>query len=412
MKKVLKLSAIDYKRRWNKPTLVLIHILSPVLLTLIMWFALGGGGSGSGFSPVKLAIVNRDKGKLISDFLEGAFSNDNAKKYMDASSVSYDEAIKLINTRKVSAVIIIPEKFTEKLIKREKTDIRLIKNPTEVIYPMIAETGLNILKDGTNYILTIFGDEIETIRKAVVNKKKIDSDMLKNLYDSIEPKIKKIIPLFKDKKIEIKELTEKKKKASFVIYIFAGMSFFFLFFISNAILSDMVKERNKFIIKRLFLSELKKSEYFFSRILSSIVFVFTIEIILAVTGRLLFNLKTDSIFWLLITLIVSSLTLTMLSATIMGLSNNERQVNTLGMIFVFVFAILGGSLIPVSVLPPALSKFSVISPLFYITETVISLVVGNMERFYRMISIAFGISLFLLFLSYLLNIRALKKVVK
>ena len=412
MKKVLKLSSIDYKRRWNKPTLVLIHILSPVLLTLIMWFAIGGGGSGSGFSPIKLAIVNQDKGKLISDFLEGAFSNEKAKKYIKSSSVSYDKAIELINRRKVSAIIIIPEKFTEKLIKREKAEIKLIKNPTEIIYPMIAETGLNILKDGTNYILTIFGDEIETIRKAVDEKKNIDSSMFKNLYDSIEPKIKKLIPLFKDKKIEIKELTEKKKNTSFVIYIFAGMSFFFLLFISNAVLNDMVKERNKFIIKRLFLSELKKSEYFFSRILSSIIFLFTIEIILAVTGRLLFNLKTDNILWLLIALIVSSVTLTMLSATIMGFSDNERQVNTLGMIFVFLFAILGGSLIPVSVLPPALSKFSVISPLFYITESVSSLVVGNMERFYNMILIAFGISLFLLFLSYFLNIRALKKVVK
>ncbi len=412
MRKVLKLSAIDYKRRWNKPVLVLIYILSPVLITLIMWFAFGGDGSDSGFSPIKIAIVNNDKGKIISDFLEGAFSHEKAKKYINASSVSYDKAMELINNRKVSAVIIIPKKFSDRLIKRENTEMKLIKNPTEIIYPMIAETGMNILKDGANYILTIFGEEIETIRKAVDDKKNIDSAMFKNLYDSIEPKIKKIIPLFKDKKIKIEELTEKRKKTSFVIYIFAGMSFFFLFFISNAILNDMVKERNKFIIKRLFLSELKKSEYFFSRILSSIIFVFTIEIILAITGRLLFNLKTNNIFWLLITLIVSSVTLTVLSATIMGLSNNERQVNTLGMIFVFFFAILGGSLIPVSALPPSLSKFSVVSPLFYITESVISLVIGRMERFYNMIFVSFLISLFLLFLSYFLNIKALKKVVK
>jgi len=412
MKKILKLAVSDYKRRWNKPILILLYIFTPVIITLIMWIAFGGGSGDSGFSPLKLAIVNNDKGGVISDFFVNAFSNDNARDEIKAFVVKEPEAMKLINRRKVSGVMIIPKNFSKNILEMKKTEIKLIKNPTEMIYPMIAETGLNIIKDGTNYLLTIFKDEITIIRTSIEKKEKMDNTTFTTLYNKIGDKIKKIIPLFKEQKIEVKDVKEEKKKIPMAVFYFTGMAFFFLFFISNAVLNDMVKERNSFIIKRLFLSELKKSEYFFARILSVILFMFTIELVLAITGRLLFHITTNSILWLLITLFLSAIILSLLSAVIMGLSNNERQVHNIGMIFVFLFAMLGGSLIPVSVLPASIRKFSVISPLYYITESVISLVLQRMDKFYHLIISTAFIAIGLFILSYLLNIRALKKVVK
>ncbi len=412
MKKILKLAVSDYKRRWNKPILILLYIFTPVIITLIMWIAFGGGSGDSGFSPLKLAIVNNDKGGVISDFFVNAFSNDNARDKIKAFVVKEPEAMKLINRRKVSGVMIIPKNFSKNILEMKKTEIKLIKNPTEMIYPMIAETGLNIIKDGTNYLLTIFKDEITIIRTSIEKKEKMDNTTFTTLYNKIGDKIKKIIPLFKEQKIEVKDVKEEKKKIPMAVFYFTGMAFFFLFFISNAVLNDMVKERNSFIIKRLFLSELKKSEYFFARILSVILFMFTIELVLAITGRLLFHITTNSILWLLITLFLSAIILSLLSAVIMGLSNNERQVHNIGMIFVFLFAMLGGSLIPVSVLPASIRKFSVISPLYYITESVISLVLQRMDKFYHLIISTAFIAIGLFILSYLLNIRALKKVVK
>ncbi len=412
MRKILKLAVSDYKRRWNKPILILLYVFTPVIITLIMWMAFGGGSGGSGFAPLKLAIVNNDKGGIISDFFVNAFSNENAKDKIKAFVVKEPEAMKLVNGRKVSGVMIIPKDFSKNILEMKKTEIKLIKNPTEMIYPMIAETGLNIVKDGTNYLLTIFKDEITIIRTAIEKKEKMDNTTFTTLYDKIGDKIKKIIPLFEEQKIEIKDIKEEEKKIPMAVFYFTGMAFFFLFFISNAILNDMVKERNGFIIKRLFLSELKKSEYYFARILSVILFMFTMELVLAITGRFLFHITTDSIFWLLITLFLSAIILSLLSAVIMGLSNNERQVHNIGMIFVFLFAMLGGSLIPVSVLPASIRNFSVISPLYYITESVISLVLQRMDKFYHLIISTAFIAIGLFILSYLLNIRALKKVVK
>ena len=412
MSKIINLAFSDFKRRWNKPALIILYIITPIIITFIMWIAFGGGSGSSGVSPLKIAVVNNDKGGVISDFLVNGLNNERVKDKIKTFVVSEEESFKLINSRKISGIIIIPKGFTKNILNRQKTEIKLIKNPTEIIYPMIAETGLNIVKDGTNYLLTIFKDEIEIIKNSVENKEKINSTVLVSLYDKIRDKIKKLVPLFEEQKIEIQDVTEEKKGGSLAIYFFAGMSFFFLFFISNAVLNDMVKERNKFIIKRLFLSELKKSEYYFSRLISVVIFLFTIEIFLAITGGLLFGIKVPSLFWLLSSLLISAIVLSLCSAIIMALSKNERQSHNLGMIFVFFFAILGGSLIPVSSLPPSVRGFSVFSPLYYITESTIALSTQRLDRFFHMMTIASLIAVGLFIISYLLNIKALKRVIK
>ncbi len=411
MKKIIRLALADYQRRWNKPVLILLYVLTPVVITVIMWLAFGGGSSGNDFAPLRIAVVNHDQDGLVSNFLVSALNNERAKEHITTFVVGEEEARDLINHRKVSGIIILPEGFTEDILNDRKTEITLIKNPTETIYPMIAETGLELVKDATNYLLAIFHDEIEVIREAVKKEEKINSADLVSLYDNMDDKISRIVPLFKEEKIAVEDVTEEKKETSLAIYFFAGMSFFFLFFISNAILNDMVKERNRFIIRRLFLSELKKREYYFARLISVTVFLFTIELALAVTGRLLFGITVTSLSWLLAGLLLAALVLSLCSAFIMGISKNEKQAHNYGMIFVFLFAILGGSLIPVSALPAAVQRISVISPLYYLTQSMIALSTQDMAGFYRMLTITSLIAAGLFVVAYFLNIRALKKAV-
>ncbi len=412
MRKIVRLAISDYKRRWNKPVLILLYIFTPVVLSLIMWLAFGGAGKNHDFAPLRIAVVNKDKDGLLSEFMVNALNNEKTKKHIKTFIVTEEKAREMINHRKVSGIIIFPEGFSKDILNEKKTEITLIKNPTETIYPLIAETGLDLVKDGTNYFLAIFHDEIGVIRQAVEKDEKINSVTLTSMYNNIGDKITRLTPLFTDKKIVVEDIKKKKKGTSLAIYFFAGMSFFFMFFISNAILLDMVKERNKFIIKRLFLSELKKKEYYFARLVSTVVFIFTIELVLAVTGRLLFGIKVDSLFWLFAALVISALLLSLCSAFIMGISRNEKQAHNYGMIFVFLFAILGGSLIPVSALPAAVRGLSVISPLYYMTESMISLSTHDMDRFFQVLKIATIIAAGLFVISWFLNIKKLKKIVR
>jgi len=156
---------------------------------------------------------------------------------------------------------------------------------------------------------------------------------------------------------------------------------------------------------------LKKREYYFARLISVTVFLFTIELALAVTGRLLFGITVTSLSWLLAGLLLAALVLSLCSAFIMGISKNEKQAHNYGMIFVFLFAILGGSLIPVSALPAAVQRISVISPLYYLTQSMIALSTQDQEGFYRMLTIASLIAAGLFGVAYFLNIRTLKKAV-
>ncbi len=412
MRKIFKLSLFEYKRKWNKPVLVLLYIFTPIIITLIMWFAFGGGSSGGNFAPIKIAIVNNDKEGIISKFFVNALSDEKLKDKIITKVVNIEESENLINNRKVSAILIIPENFSHDLIEMKKTHILLIKNPAQMIYPSIVEIGMNIVKDITNFMLTLFENEINMIKKSMDKGEKISNNDLIKLYEKSRVKIRKLIEIFNDRGIGIKEIKTKKKGGSYVIYIFSGMGFFFLFFISNAFLEDMVKDRKKFVLKRLFLSELKKSEYYFSKLLSAVIFLLTIELVLSLSGRIIFSIKTNNIFLLSIMLLVSSLMLSLISIFVVGISKNHNQVHNINMIIVFLFAILGGSLIPVSSLPSSVRMFSVISPLYYITQGINSLISGNLNEFYNDLLISSLIVLFLLFISYFVNIKALKRVIK
>jgi len=412
MRKILKLSLFEYKRKWNKPALVLIYILTPIIITLIMWFAFGGGTSGTGFAPIKIALVNNDKDGFISKFFINVLSDDRIKDKIITKVVNEKESEELINNRKVSAILIIPEKFSADLIDMKKTQISLIKNPSEIIYPSIVELGMNIVRDITNFMLTLFEDEIRLIKNSINKGEKInDKDFIK-LYDKSRVKIERLIEIFYDRGIGVKEVKKEKKNVSFVIYIFSGMGFFFLFFISNAFLEDMVKDRNKLVLKKLFLTKLKKSEYYFSKLFSAVIFLLTIEIVLSISGRIIFNIKTNNIFLLIIMLVISSLMLSLISIFVVGISKNHNQVHNINMIIVFLFAILGGSLIPVSSLPSSIRIFSIISPLYYLTQGINSLILNNLNQFYNNLLISSLIIISLLFISYFVNIKALKRVIK
>ncbi len=406
MKKIFYLSKVEYKRRWVKPTIIILYIITPVLISFIMWVAFGGMNLDK-ISPLKIAIVNKDKEGIVSNFFVNGFKGMEDRGFIQSKIVNEKIAKDLIEKRKVSAILIVPENFSKDILNYKKTELILIKNPSEVIYPMIAEEGIVITKDIINYFLTIFEDEIEVIKDVVVGKEDIS---VNRIYKSSEKKFRKILKIIMGEIIVLDEKQKEEQNENLAIYFFPGMSFFFLFFISNAFLFEIVKERKKFILKRMFLSGLKESEYYFSKIFGSLIILLLIEFLLSILGYYLFKIKVCSIFWLAVSLVLSALILVSFSALIMGISKNERGAQSIGMVFVFSFSIAGGALVPVRVLPESFRVFSHISPFYYITESIISISLSDMGRFFYSIKWGFVSFIILFLLGYCFNIKILKRI--
>jgi len=412
MRRIIELFKADFKRRWNKPLLILLYLVSPIIFAAIMWLAFGGGGDG--FSPLNMAVVNKDKNGMISDFLVNAFKNEQMEDRLKTYNTDKKTADKMLENGEISAILIIPENFTGDFFDEKNPSLILKKNPAHQIYPEMSETILEILKEAVDYLLTFFYDEFQILKNAFENEGNITEEKLINLYDDMKNKIEIIVKIVEEPSIGLDEVKEKeeKEKVPITVYFFPGLSFFFMFFIASAALTDSVKERSKFILKRLFASNLRKYEYALSKILSCVIFILVIEIVLSIAGYMFFSLTVESVLLFLGLIFIAAVLITSLFVIITSISEKETQVHNISMIFIFLFAILGGSMIPVQNLPDFLKSIAFISPIYHINNATISIILGDMGKFdlYFTNSIIIGLILFIV--GFIFNIKALKRVIR
>jgi hypothetical protein len=142
---------------------MIIPVLTAVLISLV-------------FSPqgdiqknvmIHIAILDRDD-DLLSSVLRSISNQGQAAENLKLHFVDTEEqGIKLVEKRKVSAFVLLPENLTVDLLEGTATALTLYKNPAEAILPTIVEEGLNIVCIGVSQALNLLQPEIKTIRKMI-----------------------------------------------------------------------------------------------------------------------------------------------------------------------------------------------------------------------------------------------------
>jgi hypothetical protein len=153
----------DAKHPWGLVVFMIIPVLTAVILSLV-------------FSPqsdiqknvmIPIAILDRDD-DLLSSLLRSISNQGNAAQNLKLHFVDTEEqGIKLLERRKVSAFVVLPEDLTVDLLEGTVTVVTLYKNPAEAILPKIVEEGLNVICIGVSQALNLLQPEIKAIRKMV-----------------------------------------------------------------------------------------------------------------------------------------------------------------------------------------------------------------------------------------------------
>ncbi len=116
---------------------------------------------------IHIAILDRDD-DLLSSVLRSISNQGQAAENLKLHFVdTKEQGIKLVEKRKVSAFVLLPENLTVDLLDSTATAITLYKNPAEAILPKIVEEGLNILCIGVSQGLNLIQPEMKIIRKMV-----------------------------------------------------------------------------------------------------------------------------------------------------------------------------------------------------------------------------------------------------
>ncbi len=153
----------DAKHPWGLVVFMIIPVLTAVLMSLV-------------FSPqtdiqknvmIHIAVLDRDD-DLLSGLLRSISNQGDIAQNLKLHFVDTEEqGIKLVEKRKVSAFVLLPENLTVDLLDSTATVITLYKNPAEAILPKIVEEGLNILCIAVSQGLNLIQPEMKIIRKMV-----------------------------------------------------------------------------------------------------------------------------------------------------------------------------------------------------------------------------------------------------
>ncbi len=167
MKHIASLIKKDLLRDARHPWGLIIFMLIPVMTAMLMSLVFSPKNDLQENVQVRIALLDHD-----DDFLGGVMRSisqqggvgDTLRLHLVETEA---EGLKLVEKRKVSAFVILPEDLTQNILDHVPTNLILYKNPAEAILPIIVEEAINTLCIGLSQAVVLLEPEINSIRKMV-----------------------------------------------------------------------------------------------------------------------------------------------------------------------------------------------------------------------------------------------------
>ena len=154
----------DLLRDSKQPWVLIIFMIIPVITAVIMSLVFAPQGDMQKNIKIDLALLDRDD-DFLSGMLRSISNQGDAAENLRLHWVDTEEAgIKLVERRKVSAFVVLPEDLTVDLLDGNATTLTLYKNPAQTILPVIVEEGLNLLCILLSQAVDLLKPEMKIIR--------------------------------------------------------------------------------------------------------------------------------------------------------------------------------------------------------------------------------------------------------
>lgn len=363
MRRILLIFKNDVKRRMKAPWVILIMLLIPMFMTGIMGAIFAPKDDGGALPRIKVLLVDKDK-NTASKILLGAFDNEEMKDMFEITVVEEKRGLKLIASGKASALVIIPEKFTEKLLNMETNTLTVIKNPSEQFLPMVVEEFMNTLSVLVSGLLQVFEPEVRAIKMATempledfsmagalpfmeAAKDKIVA--LKAYLSPLLLELKTVVPKEESKKEE-----EDKPGFNLFGFLLPSMAILFLLFIIETFMRDILSEREDGKLQRMMFAPLRTMEFILARVLSGWFMGIAVYVVVVVGGVLIFGIDWGNYLYLFILVAVTCFWCASFFALLNGFFKNKNQSGAILAPIILVFSAFGGSMLPVNQLPDSM----------------------------------------------------------
>jgi ABC-type multidrug transport system permease subunit len=348
---MFKLFKKDLKLFLHDQRSVILTFLLPVILITLFAFAYGSIGTYDGRSePVKLLLTDLDKTIASKEITDKIDSLEDIEIIVSASGKSKELVIKGI----YACALIINKGFQDSLENGNAL-------PVELMYDRSREMEIGILQQNLISTLMSSANEIMIKRNIENYLNELFPDDENDFSDEVFAAVIK-----NDRNKETIKWTpvvgDKNDTKLGLIQAVAGTAILMLLFSVAGIGTSMLEEKENGTINRLLYSPLKSSTILYSKML----FAFFISI-LQLTAMFLFAwliLNMDlrvNIPGFILMILATSFAVSSLGIFLASIASTRQQAHNLSTIIILVMSAIGGSMIPLFIMPSILQKIALLS---------------------------------------------------
>ncbi len=375
----------DLLRLKKQPTGFLVLIILPIAATALLGFVFGSNGDVSVTPHIKLVIEDHDD-SLVTRMIISSFGQKELAKYFEVEQVEKDQGQIFIEEDKASALVIVPEGFTEALFSAEPTEFIILKNPSQTFGPKIAEETFRIFALGGDRIVRVAEAPLKAIREEADTDDFPLDDMVAKISVMVNQIIRKTVPVIEDPPITLKTRTESSDKPesgnnSLLIILLSGIGTMCLYFLIENLAIDFFRERENYTLRRILVSPAGTTAYILSKqlylVIAGLLSLISVwALAFAIWG---IRINLSQVFPFLAMLLLTALSSTGIISLFYAILTNRNQASTILGGIIITFAFIGGGMIPFQVLPKFLKQLSVLSPIFWSSDSLQKILIDSVN---------------------------------
>jgi ABC-type Na+ efflux pump permease subunit len=338
----------------NKKGLFLTFLL-PILLISLFAFAFGGIGNNSNeIKQIELMYTDNDKSvtsqKIISSL--------DTLKEIKMTAVIEKKGVDLLKRGKKIGLLIINKGFEDSIKRGKKIPAKLkydASHPFEygilksIVTGKIMSSGMKVLIK--NKVNTYLND-----KSAYLSESK-KSDIIKEFENNVTNDSKKF-------SLETESISNKENnnKNLGLIQAVAGTSIMMLLFSIAGIGGGLLEEKESGTLTRLLYSPIKATDILFGKMGAIIIVSISQLFIMFIFSWLAFGLDIfNDLLSLTVLTIAVAFSVSSFGIFLVSIAKTRQQLQNLSTIIILLMSALGGSMIPLFIMPTIMRKIAVIS---------------------------------------------------
>jgi ABC-type multidrug transport system permease subunit len=341
----------DLHRRLQDPLALVLWLGIPLAIGGLIGLASSGGG---GKPTAHVLFVDQDD-TFLSNLVSGARGQGELSERLQIEDVGLEEGMERIEAGDATALVVLPEGFTEALLEDEPATITLVKNPALTIMPAIVEEALEMLVEAAFYLQRVMGEPLRELADGPPDGAEFFADeVIASFSGEINRRMRKLEDLLFPVVLKLEDEAQEEGDPdgfNFGTVFVPGVLFMALLFIAQGMIEDLWTEKEQGTLRRIVSTPQSLLAFLGGKLAAGAVLMAAATLIGLAVDVLVYDVALGAVPFALVWCTFAGTALLALFLLIQFLASSRRAASILTSSVLFPLMMIGGSFFPFEAMP-------------------------------------------------------------